>query len=59
MAIMLYLDDIKEAEKYGSKRANTNFYGVADNVFMNIQFNPEWIKEYRLIGFDNKRRCCR
>ncbi len=50
-----YLDDIKEAEKVLVKELTQTFYGVADNVFMNVQFNPEWIKEYRLIGFDNKR----
>lgn len=50
-----YLDDIKEAEKVLVKELTQTFYGVTDNVFMNIQFNPRWVKEYRLIGFDNKR----
>jgi Ca-activated chloride channel homolog len=50
-----YLDDIKEAEKVLVKELTQTFYGVADNVFMNIEFNPRWVKEYRLIGFDNKR----
>lgn len=50
-----YLDDIKEAEKVLVKELTQTFYGVADNVFMNMQFNPKWVKEYRLIGFDNKR----
>jgi Ca-activated chloride channel homolog len=27
---------------------------VADNVYMNVEFNPEFVKDYRLIGFDNK-----
>ncbi|MBK6378209.1 MAG: DUF3520 domain-containing protein [Chitinophagaceae bacterium] len=30
------------------------FYSVADDLYMNIDFNPEYVKEYRLIGFDNK-----
>lgn len=50
-----YLDDIKEAEKVLVKELTQTFYGVADNVFMNMQFNPRWVKDYRLIGFDNKR----
>jgi len=37
------------------KELTQTFYGVADDVFMNIQFNPNLIKEYRLIGFDNRR----
>jgi len=50
-----YLDDIKEAEKVLVKELTQTFYGVADNVYMNVQFNSKWVKEYRLIGFDNKR----
>ena len=50
-----YLDDIHEAEKVLVKELTQTFYAVADNVFMNVQFNPEVVKEYRLIGFDNKK----
>ncbi len=50
-----YLDDIAEAEKVLVKELTQTLYAVADDVYMNIQFNPKWVKEYRLIGFDNKR----
>ncbi len=50
-----YIDDISEAEKVLVKELTQNFYAVADNVFMNLQFNPKFVKEYRLIGFDNKK----
>jgi Ca-activated chloride channel family protein len=50
-----YLDDIHEAEKVLVKELTQTFYGVADDVFMNIRFNPQFVKEYRLIGFDNRR----
>ena len=50
-----YLDDIKEAEKVLVKEVTQTFYSVADDVFLNIHFNPAVIKNYRLIGFDNKR----
>ena len=50
-----YIDDIKEAEKVLVKELTQTFYAVADDVFMNIQFNPNLVKEYRLIGFDNRR----
>ncbi len=50
-----YLDDIKEAEKVLVKELTQTFYAVADDVFMNVQFNPSLVKEYRLIGFDNKK----
>lgn len=50
-----YLDDIKEAEKVLVKELTQTFYAVADDVYMNLQFNPNLVKEYRLVGFDNKK----
>ena len=50
-----YLDDINEAEKVLVKELTQNFYAVADDVFMNLQFDPKLVKGYRLIGFDNRR----
>ena len=50
-----YLDDIGEAEKVLVKELTQTFYAVADNVYINMQFNPKIVKQYRLIGFDNKR----
>ena len=50
-----YLDDIREAEKVLVKEVTQTFYSVADDVFLNVQFNPEIVQDYRLIGFDNKR----
>lgn len=50
-----YLDDIREAEKVLVKEVTQTFYAVADDVFLNMHFNPAIIKQYRLIGFDNKR----
>lgn len=50
-----YIDDLREAEKILVKELTQTFYAVADDVFLNIQFNPNLVKEYRLIGFDNRR----
>ncbi len=49
-----YLDNYKEAEKVLLKEFTQTLYAVADNVYMDVVFNPEYVKEYRLIGFDNK-----
>ncbi len=49
-----YLDNFKEAEKVLLKEFTQTLYAVADDVYMNVGFNPEYVKEYRLIGFDNK-----
>lgn len=50
-----YIDDQMEAEKVLVKELTQTFYAVADDVYMNISFNPAMVKQYRLIGFDNKK----
>ena len=50
-----YLDDIREAEKVLVKEVTQTFYSVADDVLLNVHFNSKVIKQYRLIGFDNKK----
>lgn len=49
-----YIDNYAEAEKVLLKEFTQTLYTVADDVFLNVAFNPEFVKEYRLIGFDNK-----
>lgn len=49
-----YLDNYKEAEKVFLKEFTQTLYAIADNAYMNVDFNPEYVKEYRLVGFDNK-----
>lgn len=50
-----YLDDIKEGEKVLVKELTQTLYAVANDVFLDVQFNPDVVKEYRLIGYDNKK----
>ncbi|MFT3750586.1 MAG: von Willebrand factor type A domain-containing protein [Agriterribacter sp.] len=50
-----YLDDEREGEKVLVKELTQTLYAVADNVSMQVRFNKDFIREYRLIGFDNKR----
>lgn len=49
-----YIDNFKEAEKVLLKEFTQTLYSIADDVFMNVEFNDRYVKEYRLIGFDNK-----
>ena len=49
-----YLDNFDEAQKVLMKEFAQTLYAVADDAYMNVEFNPEYVKEYRLIGFDNK-----
>jgi len=49
-----YLDNYREAEKVLLQEFTQTLFAVADDVYMNIDFNPQYVNEYRLIGFDNK-----
>ncbi|NJO24892.1 MAG: VWA domain-containing protein [Bacteroidia bacterium] len=49
-----YIDNYQEAEKVLLKEFAQTLYAVADNVYLNISFEPSLVNEYRLIGFDNK-----
>ncbi|MEI9946105.1 MAG: von Willebrand factor type A domain-containing protein [Chitinophagaceae bacterium] len=49
-----YLDNFNEAEKVLMKEFTQTLYAVADDAYMSVEFNPDYVKEYRLIGFDNK-----
>src|SRR5688500_7965353 len=51
-----YLDNEREAEKVLVKEFTQTLYTVADDAYLSINFNPAVVKEYRLIGFDNKRK---
>lgn len=49
-----YLDHEKEAEKVLVTELTQTLYAVANDVFVNLKFDPEQVAGYRLIGFDNK-----
>ncbi len=50
-----YLDDIREGEKVLVKEFTQTLYSIANDVYISVTFNPNKIKQYRLIGYDNKR----
>lgn len=49
-----YLDNLQEAQKTLVTEFTQTLYAVANNAFLKIGFLPNTIKQYRLIGFDNK-----
>jgi len=51
-----YLDNAMEAEKVLVREFTQTVYAVADDAYLNIDFNPGLVKDYRLIGFDNKEK---
>lgn len=49
-----YLDHLNEAEKVLIKEFTKTLYAVANDAFVQINFSQRMVKEYRLIGFDNR-----
>jgi Ca-activated chloride channel homolog len=49
-----YIDNFNEGQKVLMKEFAQTLYAVADDVYMNVEFNPNFVKDYRLLGFDNK-----
>ncbi len=50
-----YIDDIREAEKILVTEFTQTLYSIANDVYFNVQFNPGLVKQYRLVGYDNKK----
>jgi Ca-activated chloride channel family protein len=50
-----YIDDLREAEKVLVTEFTQTMYSVASNVYVNAKFDPAYISQYRLIGYDNKK----
>ncbi len=50
-----YIDNLQEAQKILVTEFTQTLYAVANNAFLKINFDPKLVKEYRLIGFDNKK----
>lgn len=50
-----YIDNIKEAEKVFVKEMRANLFTIAKDVKIQIEFNPKYVKAYRLIGYVNRK----
>jgi len=49
-----YIDSIEEAERVLSKNLLSNVVPFADDVKVQVEFNPAQVKGYRLIGYENR-----
>ena len=49
-----YIDSLKEAHKVLVKQLNSTLMTIAKDVKIQIEFNPEQVSEYRLIGYQNR-----
>ncbi len=50
-----YIDNPKEADKVLVNGLMGTLYTIAKDVKIQIEFNPSVVKEYRLIGYENRR----
>lgn len=50
-----YIDTIKEANKVLVEQMNGTLLTIAKDVKIQIEFNPNTVSEYRLIGYENRQ----
>lgn len=49
-----YIDTENEAEKVFVKDLRANMFTIAKDVKIQVEFNPDYVTEYRLIGYENR-----
>ena len=49
-----YIDCIDEAERVFGEKLSANLVPFADDVKVQVEFNPALVKGYRLIGYENR-----
>lgn len=49
-----YIDDYDEADKFLGREFAGSMYTIAKDVKIQIEFNPDIVKSYRLIGYENR-----
>jgi Ca-activated chloride channel family protein len=49
-----YIDNLMEARKVFINEFSSTLYTIAKDVKIQIEFNPAFVKEYRLVGYENR-----
>ena len=49
-----YIDNLKEAQKVLVNEIGSTLQTIASDVKLQMEFNPQWVQEYRLIGYENR-----
>ncbi len=50
-----YIDNVQESEKVFVTEMRANLFTIAKDVKIQIEFNPQKVKGYRLLGYENRR----
>lgn len=49
-----YIDSLMEAKRVLVEEMGSTLVTVAEDVKFQVEFNPAWIEEYRLLGYENR-----
>ena len=52
--VYYYIDSDREAEKVFGTELSSTLYTVAEDVKLQLTFDPEYVAAYRLIGYENR-----
>ncbi|PSK95247.1 VWA domain-containing protein [Taibaiella chishuiensis] len=50
-----YIDNLQEANRFLVKEFSGTMYSIAKDVKIQVAFNPQYVQDYRLIGYENRR----
>lgn len=50
-----YIDNIQEANRFLGKEFKGSMFAIAKDVKIQIEFNPQHVQAYRLIGYENRK----
>ena len=50
-----YIDNIQEANRFLGKEFKGSMFAIAKDVKIQIEFNPDHVASYRLIGYENRK----
>lgn len=50
-----YIDNMQESNKFLGKEFAGSMYAIAKDVKIQIEFDPKFVKSYRLIGYENRK----
>ncbi len=50
-----YIDNIQEANRFLGKEFKGSMFAIAKDVKIQIEFNPNHVQSYRLIGYENRK----
>lgn len=49
-----YIDNFREADKVFNRELRATLFTIAKDVKIQVEFNPAYVKAYRLIGYENR-----